>query len=723
MSRFRLFDLNDPQRLAATTTEGPLLILAGAGTGKTRVITARAAYLISQGTDPSQILAVTFTNKAAAEMRERLAKMVEPEEAKKVTMSTFHALCLRILRAGIDRLGYKHNFSIYDEGDQSGLIKKIIARIAARDEKLDANIAKALISKAKNNGWSPPVGPTTATVNIGHPEAGEARRRTSHSELVQPSGGGTNQGPVRGPSPSARLGMTADDDRDTLLGEVYRRYQEELKTANAVDFDDLLLLAVKLLSEHDDVRQRWRNHFRYLMVDEFQDTNKLQLELVSLLADERRNVAVVGDDDQSIYGWRGAEVSNILEFEHHFPNPTIVKLEQNYRSTNAILGTANSLIKNNPRRRPKKLWSASGPGEKVRLVQAPNDREEAQFVTEEIHRRSTDTGDPWESFAVLFRMNAQSRLLEENLRRLQIPYRIVGGKSFFDRREIKDLIAYMSVLVNPDDDASLLRVINTPARGISAATVESATEWSVRHKLSVWCALQSPDFLATLSTRTRTSVQAFSELIDSCETKLNEPLIDEAAVVSGLMTEVGYNADLRRSSKTAEEADMRESNLFDMLRDLAAFLGRSTKGLRGFLDEIVLDQEREEEKEDDLEKKRGVTLITMHAAKGLEFPHVYLLGLEEGLLPHERSKTEGTIDEERRLLYVAITRAMRSLTLSYCRDRMKWGSVSPCYPSSFIKELAPEWLEIIDLQKLLSTPVAESTAKSRFAQMRAALGG
>ena len=671
MGRFRLFDLNDPQRLAATTTEGPLLILAGAGTGKTRVITARVAYLISQGTDPSQILAVTFTNKAAAEMRERLAKMVEPEQAKKVTMSTFHALCLRILRQGIDRLGYKNNFSIYDEGDQSGMIKKIITRTAAKDEKLDPNVAKALISKAKNNGWSAP---------------------------------------------------TAEKD-DTLLGAVYRRYQQELKTANAVDFDDLLLLTVKLLSEHADVRQRWRDHFRYLMVDEFQDTNKLQLELVTLLADERRNVAVVGDDDQSIYGWRGAEVSNILEFEAHFANPTVVKLEQNYRSTNAILGTANSLIKNNPRRRPKKLWSAAGEGEKVRLVQAPNDREEAQFVTEEILRRQADTTDPWESFAVLFRMNAQSRLLEENLRRLQIPYRIVGGKSFFDRREVKDLLAYMSLLVNPDDDASLLRIINTPARGISAATVESALEWSVRKKTSLWQALNDSAFAVTMSARTAANVKAFVELIDSYETKLNEPLTDEAAVISALMTEVGYNADLRRSCKTESEADSRESNLFDMLRDLAAFRGRSTKGLRGFLDEIVLDQEREEEKQDDIEKKKGVTLITMHAAKGLEFPHVYLLGLEEGLLPHERSKNEGTLDEERRLHYVAITRAMRTLTLTFCRDRIKWGSVSACYPSSFIKELAPDLLEVIDLQKLLSTPVAEATAKSRFAQMRAAIGG
>ena len=669
MARFRLSDLNQAQRTAATTTEGPLLILAGAGTGKTRVITTRVAYLIAQGTDPAHILAVTFTNKAATEMRERLARMIDAADAKKVTMSTFHALCLRVLRSGIDRLGYKHNFSIYDEGDQLGLIKKIITRTAARDEKLDPQIAKASISKAKNNGWAPP----------------------------------------------------ADDE--TLLGAVFRRYRDELKTANAVDFDDLLLLTVQLLNQHADVRQRWRERFRYIMVDEFQDTNRLQLELVRLLADERRNVAVVGDDDQSIYGWRGAEVSNILEFEQHFPSPTIVKLEENYRSTNAILGTANSLIKHNPRRRPKRLWSSRGGGEKVRLVEAPNDREEGKFVAEEIQRRHLDTQEPWEGFAVLFRMNAQSRVLEENLRRLQIPYRIVGGKSFFDRREVKDLIAYMSVLVNPEADANLLRIINTPARGISAATVENALHWSVRHKCSLWEALRSAGFVAELSSRTTTSVNAFVALIDRYRGAVAEPLSDASAVVTKLISEIEYGAELRRNCKSAAEAAERETNIGDRLRDLAQFTKRSTKGVRGFLDEIVLDQEREEEKEDDIEKKKGVTLITMHAAKGLEFRHVYLIGLEEGLLPHERSKTEGTIDEERRLLYVGITRARRTLTLSYCRDRLKFGSVSACYPSSFIKELAPEFLERIDLKKLLATPVTESTGKSRFAQMRAAIGG
>jgi superfamily I DNA/RNA helicase len=667
MGHFRLFDLNEPQHRAVTTTAGPLLILAGAGTGKTRVITARAAYLIAEGVNPESILAVTFTNKAATEMRERLAAMVEPEKARKVTMSTFHSLCVRILRGGIGRLGYKSNFTIYDEGDQLGLIRKIITRTAAKDEKLEANQAKNLISKAKNNGWSAPA------------------------------------------------------DEKTLLSAVFARYQADLKTLNAVDFDDLLLLTVKLLSEYPEVQEKWQQRFKYLMVDEFQDTNRLQLELVSLLADSNKNVAVVGDDDQSIYGWRGAEVANLLEFESHFPNPAVVKLEQNYRSTNAILGTANGLIKNNPRRRPKALWSAQEGGEKVRLIQAANDREEAEFVTEDIQRRSFAEGLPWEAFAVLYRMNAQSRLIEENLRRLQIPYRLVGGKSFFDRREVKDVLAYLSVLVNPEDDSNLLRIINTPARGISAGTIERATEWSARMKCAVWDALRADGFLKELPGRTAGKIGEFVELIDSYETKLNEPLRDQHAVAAELLKEVGYLEDLRRTCKAGEDAMKREENVRQLMQDLANFQGRSTAGLQGFLDEVMLDQSREED--EDIERKKGVLLITLHAAKGLEFPHVFLVGLEEGVLPHDRSKAEGTLDEERRLLYVGITRAMRTLTMTYCRDRMKYGSVSPCHPSSFIKELPEEWLERRNLTEMMNAPVQESAAKNGFARMRELLGG
>jgi len=673
MSGFSLFDLNPEQEQAVRTTEGPLLILAGAGTGKTRVITMRVAFLISQGVDPSHILAVTFTNKAADEMRERLAKMIEPSQAKKVTMSTFHALCVRILRQDIEKLGWKKNFSIYDEGDQMGLIKKIITRTAAKDEKLDPNVAKNLISKAKNNGW-------------------------------------------REVSPG---------DEKTLAGAVFARYQAELKTLNAVDFDDLLLLAVKVLSEHADVRDRWHRRFRYLMVDEFQDTNRLQLDLVSMLAKPsagtggRPNVAVVGDDDQSIYGWRGAEVSNILEFEAHFPDPVVVKLEQNYRSTNAILNTANFLIKNNPRRRPKKLWSAAGEGEKVRIVGMSDDRQEAEFITNEIAQRSVAESAAHEDFAILFRMNAQSRLLETNLRQLNIPYRIIGGKSFFDRREVKDLLAYANCLVNTDDDVSLLRIINTPARGISSNTVEKATDFSAKQKCSVFDILTNEAFRGTLTKRTVESIDRFVEMLDRFETKLNTPLSDHAAVLREMMKETGYLEELKRTCKTPQEALSRETNLMDLLKSFEDYQGRSTEGLRGFLDEMSLRQEREED--DDDARGSGVTLITLHAAKGLEYPHVYLIGLEEGLLPHDRSKLEGTVDEERRLLYVGITRARRTLALSWCRHRLRYGSPMPCTPSSFIKELPPEWVEHRDATQILRAPVSEAAAKSKFGALRAAV--
>ena len=674
MSGFRLFDLNPEQERAVRTTEGPLLILAGAGTGKTRVITARVAFLIAQGVDPMHILAVTFTNKAATEMRERLAKLIAPEQAKKVTMSTFHALCVRVLRQDIGRLGYKRNFSIYDEGDTIGLIKKIITRTAAKDEKLDAQVAKNLISKAKNNGW-------------------------------------------REASPG---------DEQSLAGAVFARYQAELKTLNAVDFDDLLLLTVKLLEEHAEVRERWHRRFRYLMVDEFQDTNRLQLDLVSLLAkpDERRdgeppNVAVVGDDDQSIYGWRGAEVSNILEFEAHFPNPVVVKLEQNYRSTNAILGTANGLIKNNPRRRPKQLWSAQEGGAKVRVVGMQDDRQEAEFIANEIAQRLVNEGLKHEDFAILFRMNAQSRLLETNLRQLKIPYRVIGGKSFFDRREVKELLAYAQCVVNTDDDVSLLRIINTPARGISPTTIERATEMSAKMRCGVFAALQTAEFRETLTGRAAGSIEAFIALMDRFETKLNTPLADQPAILRELLKEVGYIEDLRKTCKTPEEALSRETNVGEMLKSFEEHQGRSTDGLRGFLDEMSLRQEREED--DDGMDDPGVTLITLHAAKGLEFPHVYLIGLEEGLLPHDRSKMEGTVDEERRLLYVGITRARETLALTWCGHRIKYGSPMPGTPSSFIKELPAEWVEHRNATQMLNAPVAEAAVKGKFGALRALL--
>ena len=674
-SAFRLFDLNDAQRAAVTQTTGPVLILAGAGTGKTRVITARIAYLVAQGVDPRHLLAVTFTNKAAGEMRERAAGMVEADAAKKLTVSTFHALCVRILRGDIERLGWKANFSIYDQGDGLGLIRAIIARTAAKDEKLEPGAAQALISKLKND-------------------------------------------------PRVADGLPVKED--SLVGAVFNRYQADLKRQNAVDFDDLLLLAVRLLREHPEARAKWRDRFRYLMVDEFQDTNRLQLDLVSLLAHGNPpNVCVVGDDDQSIYGWRGAEVANILEFERHFPHPTVVKLEQNYRSTNAILHTANSLIRNNPRRRPKTLWSAHGTGEKVRLVPAPTEGEEVAYVVGEMHRMlAAGEAQSWDDFAVLYRMNAQSKAFELEMKERAIPYRLVGGTSIFDKREVKDLLAYVGCLLNTDDDQALLRVVNLPPRGIGDATVERALAHSVEQKTTLFAALADGEFLATVSTRTRGALETFHALLDRYETQMLAPGADHAATAAALLEEVGFWPELRRTCKTPGEATAREINVRDLLRDLERYQARHPDGgLRGFMDRVSLDRDRQDKKrEQNEERVPQVTLITLHAAKGLEFPHVFLVGVEEGLLPHERSRAEDTVDEERRLFYVGITRARRTLSLSHCATRMKYGSAAGCSPSTFLRELSRDHLETVNLGKILNAPATETSAKGHFSRMREMVG-
>ena len=663
----RLFDLNPQQLEAVTTTQGPVLILAGAGTGKTRVITMRITYLLHEGVSPDAVLAVTFTNKAANAMRERVGTMVERAKAKRLTICTFHALCVRILRQDIERLGYKTNFAIYDEGDQLGLIRKIISRISAKNEKLDPQLARNLISRAKNQHW--------------------------------------------------KLAESATDN--SLLAAVFERYQEELKAANAVDFDDLLILTVRLLETNPDVTKKWQERFQYLMIDEFQDTNRLQLELVRYLGCRHRNVCVVGDDDQSIYGWRGAEIANILEFEAHFPDPKIIKLEQNYRSSTAILGLANSIIRHNPRRRPKLLWSEKGIGQNVKIVAVPDDREEANYVVSELQKQQLEAAELWKRFAIIFRMNAQSRLFEEQLRRLQIPYRIIGGRSFFERREVKDLLAYLACLANPHDDLNLLRIINTPARGIGASTIEIVVAESNQAKTSIFATLQSPGFHELLSAKTKTAVHGFIELIDRYETQIHQPLVELATIAMALLQEIRYPEELRRSCKTPEEALNREENVRELVRTLADYQRRSTEGLSGFLAEVALDREREEETDTD---KDGVTLITFHAAKGLEFPHVFLIGIEEGILPHDRSKLEGNLDEERRLFYVGITRAMQTLTITHCANRNKYGGSVPCHPSSFLKDLDPQYVEIVNYHQLANQPASEGTARSHFAKMRELLG-
>ena len=659
---FDLSKLNPQQREAATALGGHVLILAGAGTGKTRTITARISHMLSQGIRPENILAVTFTNKAATEMKERVSGMVARGVASRLTLCTFHSLCVRILRQSIEHLGYKRNFSIHTASEQTGLIRRILVRRGGRDEKVEAGQVIARISTAKNRG-----SPITA-------------------------------------------------EEDAFLHAIATDYENEKKAMNAVDFDDLLVLAVRVLREHGDTRDEWRRRFPWIMVDEFQDTNRLQLELLRLLTGAMTKVCVVGDDDQSIYGWRGAEVENLLQFERWFPDPKVIKLEENYRSTTPILHTANSIIRHNLNRREKKLWSRNHGEEKVRIISMPGDTEEAAFIVDEIQMLSFSNKRPWEDFAILFRTNLQSRLFEEGLRERRIPYRMIGGMSFFDRREVKDLLAYLTLLVHPDDDIALLRVLNTPPRGLSTATAELAIERSRELKLSVWQTLGHPDFQPALSSRAKEAAHKFRDLIakwtESAKT-------DYAAAASGLLEEIEYMDFTRRSCKTPEEAKPREESLASIIDDLRRHKEKHPDaGLQGFLDDVALNGDRDDQK-DDLDKKQGVSLITLHAAKGLEFPHVYLVGVEEGTMPHKRALEEGGRDEERRLFYVGVTRAMRRLTLTWCMQRKKWGQLTACMPSSFFHELDMTHVDPVAYNDIMNQPVSADEREAEMEIFRA----
>ncbi len=661
----RVQDLNPAQQKAAKTLKGPVLILAGAGTGKTRTITTRICHLLDRGARPESILAVTFTNKAANEMRERVSKSTPKGIAGKLTISTFHSLCVRILRGDIDLLGYKKNFTIYTASDQVGLVKKLIVKKAGKDEKLKPEEALGLWSRQRNKG------------------------------------------------------IPAGDD-GSLVVEVMREYHRQLKLLNAVDFDDLLVLAMELLRNHPEVRHSWQRKYEYLMVDEFQDTNSLQMTLLRDLVGPHKNICVVGDDDQSIYGWRGAEISNILEFERFFPNPTVVTLEENYRSTNTILNTANGLIRHNRNRRPKKLWSSKESEEKVRLISMPGEKEEAEFVVDEIRDLKNAEDRKWEDFAVLFRTNGQTRIFEETMRQFKIPYRVVGGQSFFDRREVKDVLGYLCLLANPDDDVNLLRVINNPPRGLGDTFVEQATAESALRKEPIMHTLRHPEFVGLFSQKTQGALARFLDLVGRYRSAVATHEKDFGSLIDELLAEIDYVAYLRRTCKEVEEADMRARNVSEFLVSIRERKLRTHEDLVEFLSTVALDDSRESSQED-LEKKSGVSLITMHAAKGLEFPIVYLPGLEEGILPHKRSAEEGTRDEERRLLYVGITRAQLRLTLSYCHTRLKWGDRVPCMPSSFIKELDEKWVDWTTWQEIQSRPVTGDEADDAFAKMRAML--
>ena len=669
--------LNREQQEAVETIKGPVLILAGAGTGKTRVITFRIAHMIERGVSPRNVLGVTFTNKAAREMQDRVRKLIpkiKDDDGKvvKPTICTFHSLCVRILRVHIEKLGYKKNFVIYDDSEQVSAIKKILSAISGPDTKADPRAVLAMISRYKNKG--------------------------------------TYEGP--------------GDEKVTAMAQfISEKYEAALRACNAVDFDDLIVLTLKLFREHPDALEQCRNKYRFVMVDEYQDTNSAQFELVHSLTKEHRNLCVVGDDDQSIYGWRGAEIANLLDLEKHFPEVKVVKLEQNYRSTSTILNAANAVIRNNAQRRGKTLWSAKGDGEKLFLNAFEHDEEEAKEIVEEIEFNRLSKGITWKDQAILFRTNQQSRVIEMELRKQQVKYNLIGGQSFFDRREIRDFLAYLKTFMNPHDDVSLLRIANTPSRGLSNLTMERLLAASQERGCSVFAAMRHSDVLESFRKAAQNSIMAFVELVEGLREELeSEELMEDPAGLQNwairFLAEIDYLNEIRRTEKTEEAAENKVRNLTDFMSTMDGdrTSWSLSKRLEKFLEDITLDQDLKDDKEQtgDL-----VTLITMHASKGLEFPHVFIVGAEDGLLPHSRSKVEGTTDEERRLFYVAITRAQKTLTISHCEARRKFGEMIGCHPSPFLKEIPEELVE--DAEAKGKEPVEAGEGTDLFAAMRAAL--
>ncbi len=658
---FSFDSLNTAQRDAVNHLDGPLLVLAGAGTGKTRTVICRIAHMLKRGIKPEEILAVTFTNKAAREMQDRIGGMVSRKQAKLMTVSTFHSLCVRVLREDISVLGYKKNFAIFAGNDQQGLAKQLIIRKGGSKEKLKPGEVLSVISKQKN------------------------------------------------------AGEPMEDIEDDLIASIAIAYQNELRAQNAVDFDDLLILAERALREHAPVRHKWQARYSRITVDEFQDTNGLQMSLLQQLVPAPYHLCVVGDDDQSIYGWRGADVANILEFERFFPNPKIVRLEENYRSSQAILDTANSLIRHNAGRREKQLRATKAGGELVRVISMPGDDEEADWVAEDMLVRNGTQSRRWEELAVLFRTNGQIRRMEMALRNLKIPYRLIGAQSFYDRSEVRDVMAYVQVLNDPTTDLGILRILNSPPRGIGQSTAMLAIDHSRDLDQPVWSTLRSDDFLNSLSTKAANSIRQFVLLISQARAKIEDGgPARAAAVLKDLIDETDYEAWILRQCKTDRERDQRREGIYDSIVSLRE-AGEKGKTLQQFLDAAALAADRET---DDVESKSGVTLITMHASKGLEFPIVYLVGLEQGILPHIRSVNEGTLDEERRLLYVAITRAEESLVISYCSTRKKYGDIVSCLPSKFLDELDETFIITEDYEDIMGAEASDDELDSFFGAFR-----
>ncbi|MGO9198787.1 MAG: ATP-dependent helicase [Acidimicrobiales bacterium] len=633
-----LAGLNPAQREAVLHGEGPLVVVAGAGSGKTRVLTRRIARLVAQGTPPWQILAITFTNKAAGEMRERVVELVG-DDAKRMWVSTFHSACVRILRRNADVIGYRSNFTIYDDGDSRRLIEHILDDRGIDQKRFPARAVAGAISQAK-------------------------------SDLVDPG------------MFEARVGTLYE----RRLAEIYLEYERRLIEANAMDFDDLLVRTVRLFRDHLDVLERYQDRFTHVLVDEYQDTNVAQNELVMLLGRAHRNVCVVGDTDQSIYRFRGAEMRNLLDFEHAFPDARVILLEQNYRSTQRILDAANAVISNNMLRQPKELWSALGEGEMIKRYRAGTDREEAGYVADEINSLVSGRGVPYNEIAIFYRTNAQSRSLEQALMERGVPYKVIGGTRFYDRREIRDLLAYLKLVVNPGDEVALRRVLNVPRRGVGDTTVSRLVAYAREHEIGFVQALRSSRD-AGASPKAASGIRSLLDLVDQlgAEGVASKP---PAEIAEDLLERTGYlqmlEAEALHGGAKALEAEGRIENLSELVSVASEF-----SDLESFLETTTLAAAA-----DELDDGPTVSLMTLHAAKGLEFSTVFLTGMEEGIFPHNQTLAEpDDMEEERRLCYVGITRARERLYLTQTWSRMMFGSWQDSLPSRFLKEIPEDLVE------------------------------
>ena len=631
-----LASLNPAQREAVSTTEGPLLVLAGAGTGKTRVITTRIAYLLSRGVDPVNILAVTFTNKAAGEMRERVSHLAGPQ-AKGITVGTFHAFCAKVLRDHGHALGLPKKFTICDASDQLGAVKSAMRELRVHETTMHPSALMARVSLAKN------------------------RMQTPEGFLAEGSGG-----------------------RDQLVGSVWQRYREFLARTRSLDFDDLLLEAVRLLRDHEKVRAHYRDRYRYVLVDEYQDTNHPQYEIVKQIGGVHRNVCVVGDDDQSIYGWRGADIQKILGFHRDFEGAKVVRLQTNYRSTRPILDAANAVIRKNAARHEKALESARGHGEPVRFTRLSDETAEALFVVREMRNLLRLEEAKPQDFAILCRTQVQFRPFEGELRANGLPYVVSGGMSFFDRKEVRDIVAYLKLAVNPRDETSLLRIINIPARGVGKASLDRVLAFATEHGISAAEAFERASEIDGLSP---SAVEGYRKLRDAIDgSGLSEAGAELVPRLQRFLETIAYRDEVTRLYAEPMTREARWAGVLEVLNFAENHVRRAPEpSLHGFLEDIALTSGDTPGEQTEV-RKDAVMLMTLHAAKGLEFPHVFLVGMEEGILPHARAVAEGAVEEERRLAYVGITRAMKTLTMSFAFERAKHGRLARSTPSRFLFE-------------------------------------